>query len=138
MIGSSFFEGGGFPDPQESQDSRRLREYKEQIESIRDFIDYGVNWRLVNVGDIDGWDEELRTILQGIMRLRNAPSTKELLESGDAVKHYIQDARQCLCAAARLIDQPRGIAKVKDEDTKNQKLRDCSTSLSIALTYFHV
>jgi len=131
------FLRGEFSDPWDSDEGRALLRYKEQLESLRDFLDSGVDYREITKKNIDEWEKELRGIIEGIKRLQNAPQIDTLLVSCEGAQSMIRRAINNLYIVSHILQKKQ--PSVKDMDTCYQRLTACPGFLSDAVDiYFKI
>jgi len=136
MDPSSFLRGQPI-DPRASPAAQALLGYKHRLKSLRDMFLYEVDYREITKRNIDKWEKELRDIVGGIKRLRDAPHISILLISCDGVQAMIWKAINNLYIASDILQKKN--PTVKDRQTLYQKFRECPEYLSEAIDgYFRI
>jgi hypothetical protein len=121
-------------DPRDSPEGQVILGFRGQLETMRDLFSYGLDFRNITKRNIDSWDRELREIVKGIKKLRNAPRINELLVSCDAVEEMIWSVIRNLYVASDILQKK--IMTIKDKQILYQKFRECPGFLSEAIDQY--
>lgn len=124
-------------DARDSPEGQALLGYVIQLRGMSHLFLYGVDLREVTKADIDGWEAELRSIIEGIENLRDAPYIHIFLTSCDGVQKMICDVIDNLYSASDILQKK--LPTIKDRKTFYQTFRHCAALLGDAIDiYFQV
>ena len=131
MMDPASFLRGQPTDPRASPEGQALLEYKNRLMSMRDMFLYDVDYRTITKRNIDKWEKELRDIVRGIKRFRDAPHINILLTSCDGVQAMIWKAINNLYIASDILLMDN--SSIRDRQMLYEKLGECSGYLTEAI-----
>ncbi len=131
---TSSFLHGQFDDPR-SANEQVLQRYKAQLEDMHRSFFYKINLRTIQVSNIDTWEKELRSIMEGMDRMRFYADIDESIGSIDEVQAKIQKVLLNLYTASDILTKK---ASVRERQMFYQFIMDCSALLQDAIDCFHV